>query len=148
MATAVGAVFDGAIPTMAMAAALQTVTRLVVLKNVPLNLDKRAVVAQEALDWLTSAEMEQVSMLEREGAAALTQCVNRLLDMHMIAWTLEHICARGGMDIHDPGVPDLIREIVTIVEADAIDETCLHWPDIGDLADRFNADLLREVSDG
>jgi hypothetical protein len=128
----------------AAAAALQTVTNLVVLKNVPLNLEKRDAVGEEALGWLTTAEVESLAMAEREGVAALTQAVNRMLDMSMIGWTFEHICARAGMCIHEVDSNGIMEKIVAMVETEATDKTCLRWPDIGELADRFYANLLVE----
>jgi hypothetical protein len=38
--------------------------------------------------------------------------------------------------------------IVAMVEADASDRTCLRWPGIPELADRFYANLIREACDG
>jgi hypothetical protein len=85
---------------LAPAVALQTATKLVLLNNVPLDLNKRNEVAERALGWLSAIETEQLALSEREGVAALTQAVNRMLDMCMIGWTFEHICARAGMTIH------------------------------------------------
>jgi hypothetical protein len=133
---------------LSQAAALQTVTNLVVLKNVPLDLNKRNEVAEEALGWLSTVEVDQLALSEREGAAALTQAVNRMLDMCMIGWTFEHICARAGMTIREVDSNGIMSAIVAMVEAEASDKNCLRWPGISELADRFYADLLREVSDG
>lgn len=127
---------------LAQVAAQRMIETLVVLKNVPLDLNKRAMVAQEALEWLTADEIEQLAMSEREGAAALTQSINRMLDIYMIGRTLEHICARAGVGVHDVNANGVMGSIVAMVEADARDKTCLRWPGIGDLADRFYANLV------
>jgi hypothetical protein len=122
---------------LAHAAALQTVTNLAVLKNVPLNPEKRAEIAQGALEWLTAGELAELIALRRDGTAALTRTVDNILDRVMIARILGHAAAiEGKEDFNDPAVSIVAEDIARLVQAEATDKTCLRWPPIEELIER------------